>query len=187
MDKKQLVKFIYELGQLKRIRHEGYSLIGVDRLETVAEHSLRAAQIGYFLALLEAYPNPFEVVTTLVFHDIGECRVGDVHKVARRYVDSHEDMAVKDQTKRLGEAGAEIFRLWRAIDEKKTPLGIITKDADYLEMAFTSKELLEKGYEFAKDWLDNIKKVLKTKSAHDLLMQLKKTNSNEWWQGLKKI
>ncbi len=86
MNTQNLINFIFELGQLKRIHHEGWKLAGVDTPDTVAEHALRAAQIGFILAKMEGYENPYEVCTMLVFHDIGEARVGDIHKVANRYV-----------------------------------------------------------------------------------------------------
>lgn len=187
MDNDAVVRFIFEMGQLRRIRHEGFSLIGVDHLDTVAEHSLRAAQLGYFLARMEQYPEPYEVVTALVFHDIGECRVGDVHKVANRYLMVNESQAVKDQLARFKEEAEEIYRLWSAVEEKKTVMGRIAKDADYLELAFTSKEFVEKGYAFAQDWIDNIRTLVQTKSAKKLLLKMVKSDSNDWWQGLKKL
>ncbi|HEC89736.1 MAG TPA: HD domain-containing protein, partial [Thermoplasmatales archaeon] len=79
MDDKSIAQFLFELGVLRRIQREGWKLIGVKTPETVAEHSLRAAQIGYILAKLEGYPHPEIVSTMLIFHDIGECRIGDIH------------------------------------------------------------------------------------------------------------
>lgn len=70
MTSKDILNFIFELGQLKRIKHEGWRLIGVKFPESVADHCLRAAQIGYILAKMEKYENPFEVCSMVVFHDI---------------------------------------------------------------------------------------------------------------------
>ena len=42
-----IVNYIFELGQLKRIKQEGFRLNGIDKPHSVAAHSLRAAQIGY--------------------------------------------------------------------------------------------------------------------------------------------
>ena len=50
---KNQINFLFELGQLKRVKHEGWRLVGVEHPESVAEHSLRAAQIGYVIAALE--------------------------------------------------------------------------------------------------------------------------------------
>jgi hypothetical protein len=35
--------------------------------------------------------------------------------------------------------------------------------------------------------MNNIEKSLKTESAKELFNELKKSDSNEWWQGLKKM
>ena len=40
--------------QLRRIKHEGWRLIGVDNPESVADHSLRAGKIAKDADLLEA-------------------------------------------------------------------------------------------------------------------------------------
>jgi len=183
----EICKFLCEMGQLRRIRHEGWRLCGVEKPESVAEHSLRAAQIGYILAKLEGYENPEEICTALVFHDIAECRIGDLHKVARRYVGADEERAVKEQTKKLGKIGEDIFSIWRKFEHQDEKAGVIAKDADLLEMAFTAKEYVEIGYESAMDWIEKISKRLKTKSARKLLEILMKRKCLEWWQGLKKL
>jgi len=141
-----VAKFTYELGQLKRVRHEGWKLAGVVTPDTVAEHALRAAQIGFMLANLEGTADPYQVCAMLFFHDIGEARVGDIHKLANRYITVDEEGAVRDQTAPLGPMGAEIVALWQQVEERSTPAGIIAKDADLLEQAFTAKEYLEQGY-----------------------------------------
>ena len=65
--------------------------------------------------------------------------------------------------------------------------GIIAKDADLLEQALTAKELVEICYKYAQDWINNVGKRIKTKSAKKIWDELKKTDSNSWWQGLKKV
>jgi putative hydrolase of HD superfamily len=187
MENKDILNFIFELGQLRRIDHEGWKLIGINHPETVAEHSLRAAQIGFILAKLEKCENPLEVPTILIFHDLGECRIGDIHRVANRYVKAKEETAVKEQTGKLNEIGKEILDLWKQAEYRNTKAGIIAKDADMLEQAVTGKEYLEKGFNYAQDWINNISKGIKTESAKKLLEELKTSDSNLWWQGLKKL
>lgn len=184
---KKILNFIFELGQLKRIKHEGWKLAGIKDPESVAEHSLRACQIGFILAKLEKYDNPLEVCAILIFHDISECRVGDLHRVANRYVKADEEKAVEDQTKELGEIGKEILNLWKQMEHRNTKAGIIAKDADRLEQAFTAKEYIEIGYSYAQDWINNIEKSLITESAKKMLDNIKNHNTNDWWQGLKKL
>ena len=187
MDNKNVLKFIFELGQLKRIKHEGWKLIGIKDPNSVAEHTLRACQIGFILAKLEKYKNPSEVVMLLLFHNIGECRMGNFHRVANRYVKSDIESAIKEQTEKLDEIGKEILKLWEEVQKRESKSSIIATDAKMLDQAFTAKEYIEIGYKYAQNWIDNISKGLKTESAKKLLEELKNSDSNSWWQGLKKL
>jgi putative hydrolases of HD superfamily len=187
MEIQKILNFFFEMGQLKRIKHEGWRLAGITDLDSVGEHSLRAAQIGYILAKLEGYADPNEVTSILVFHDIGETRIGDLHKVASRYVEADEERAVSEQLESLGTIKEDIFSLWKQMEDRSTPAGIVAKDADYLEQAVTAKEYLEKGYTFAQDWINNVAKAVKTESAKKLVQELQNSNSNAWWQGLKNL
>ena len=116
-----------------------------------------------------------------------ESRIGDIHKVANRYVKVEEEKVAKEQTEKLGNLGGDILHMHEQIENRSTAAGIIAKDADMLDMAFTAKAYTEIGYEYAKDWMNNIEKILKTESAKELFNELKKSNSNEWWQKLKKM
>ncbi|MEK6822714.1 MAG: HD domain-containing protein [Nanoarchaeota archaeon] len=187
MDEKKTVDIFYEWGQLKRVRHEGLTLAGVEHPDSVGEHSLRAAQIGFVLAHLEGYANPAEVCAMAVFHDIGECRVGDIHKIANGYIKADEERAVREQLAPLGAAGEQIFSLWRQTECRDTPAGILAKDADWLEMALTAKEYLEQGHAIAQVWIDNVAKAVKTRSAQRLVKALQKRRSTDWWQDLVRL
>jgi putative hydrolase of HD superfamily len=187
MDEKEISKFIFEMGHLKRIKHEGWRLVGIDSPESIAGHSLRAAQIGYILADMEKLPNPEKVCTMLVFHDIGEARIGDVHKVGNRYIEADEKRAVSEQLDRLGSIKGSIFPLWNEMEEKETREGIVAKDADLLDMAFQAKEYIEQGHANAQNWIDNVGKKLMTDSAKSLWKQLQEMDCTSWWHGLKKI
>jgi putative hydrolase of HD superfamily len=190
MNIRKVVDFIFELNQLKRQRHSGFQLAGIKNPDTVAEHVLRAAQIGYILAVMEKNANPEKVASILIIHDNGEARIGDQNKVSARYFsnkDAEKD-ALFDQLKNLGE---EIEKKWQAYfteyEERTTPEGIIAKDADWLEQAFQAKEYVDTGFESAQDWINNIEKALETKSAKKLLAEMKETKFTDWWKDLKKM
>lgn len=187
MDEKIVLNFFFELAQLRRIKHEGLRLAGVENPDSVAEHSLRSAQIGYVLACLEKYGNSLEVAGLLIFHDIGECRIGDLHKVAHRYVQADEGRAVEEQLAPLGEVGQAIHALWKQTEHRNTQAGIIAKDADWLEMALTAKEYVERGYVAAEDWIKNVTAAVQTESAKKLLAHVSEVSSTDWWCGLKKL
>jgi len=187
MELMQIVRFLFEMGQLRRIKHEGWKLAGIESPESVAEHTLRAAQIAYILAKMENYPQPEKVCAMVVFHELAEARTGDVHRVARRYVVRDEEKAVKEQLGRLGNLGEDIFRFWKEFEARNTKAAQIAKDADRLEQAVTAREYIAQGFSSAVDWINNIRPRLYTESARKLLRLIEKANPTDWWQGLKKL
>ena len=122
----------------------------------------------------------------LVFHDIGEIRVGDIHKLANRYISVEEERAVKEQTEDLGDIGTEIFSLWKQVEDQETEAGRIAFDADKLEQAFMARELIDLGFNRAIDGIEAVSRSIKTKSARALIEPLRDTPAHDWWEGLKK-
>jgi putative hydrolase of HD superfamily len=187
MNHTDILNFVFELGQLRRIKHEGWRVIGIANPESVAEHTLRAAQIGFILAKLENYSHPEQVCTMVVFHDIAEARVGDIHKLAQRYITVEEARAAQEQLENLDELGDRIFDLWNQVETRNSAAGIIAKDADLLEQAVMAKEYLEKGYGAAQRWIDNVSKALQTDAAKQLLATLETVNSYDWCLKIKSM
>ena len=97
MNIKKLVNLIFEWQHLKRIKHEGWRLAGVSNPDSVAEHSLVAAQIGYILAKME-WADVGKVVSMLIWHDIHEARIQDVHKLSLRYLWKKKLLEMEDKT-----------------------------------------------------------------------------------------
>ncbi|NPA38802.1 MAG: HD domain-containing protein [Candidatus Nanohaloarchaeota archaeon] len=193
MHEREFVKFFYELGMLKRRKHDGYLLAGASPCEisSIAEHSFRAAAIAFVLARMEKCKDPYRVSVMALFHDIEETRIPDINKVANRYTKGFDkERLLKEQLdERLGEIGKEIRELRERVNYRYEDnlASLIAKDADYLEQALSAKELYEKGYESMQDWINNIGKALRTKSALKMWNVLQEVKSYEWWEGLKKI
>ncbi len=184
MDDKDVLDFFFELGMLKLTSEEGLKMMGVRGGNSVAEHNLRAAQIGYFLANMEGYEKPEEVALLLLFHEIGECRVGDIHVVARNYIKVDEEKAVIGQASKLGAPGKKILEMWRDYEYRNTRAGVIARDADWLEHAITARELQEQGYPGGEHWIDTVDKRMRTQSAKKLIAALRKANPSGWWKEL---
>lgn len=182
-----LLKFLFEVGQLKKVKRSGWWLIGVDLPESVADHSFRCAVIGYFLAKLEN-ANPYKVAIMCLFHDIHEARINDLHRVGQRYIDfgTAEKKAFNEQTESLSdELGSEIKPLLELFGNKNNVEGTLAKDADILECALQAREYQHEGFVGADDWLKNAKGTLISKSAQKLLRLIEKANPDEWWKLLK--
>ncbi|MBN2457670.1 HD domain-containing protein [Candidatus Woesearchaeota archaeon] len=181
------VDFFFELGQLKRVKRSGWWLVGIKDPESVAEHSFRAAAIGYFLAKKEG-ADADKVMRMCLFNDLHEARLNDLHKVGHRYIDfpAAEKKAFSEQVESLPAELAEGIRgILDELHADNTKDGIVARDADYLECAFQAKEYIDMGYNDAHDWINNIRKNLRTASAKKMLVDLEKTSSNNWWHGLK--
>lgn len=194
---KDIAKFFFELGTLKRTERAGWAVTGISKPEVIAAHAYRATVIGYILAELEnstaqsasQHCDKDKVMRMLMFHDIPETRIGDLHKVAASYLNSKEgeEKAAADQSKLLPPlVGSEFVTLIKEFNEKKTKEAIVARDADYLEAAVTAKEYLVNGYKHAEEFLERIRKVLVTPSAKKLLVEIEKSDGF-WWKGLKKV
>ena len=192
---KNIINYIFEIGVLRREKHNGFKLIGVEHLDSIAEHALRAAQIGYILTILENEKhgidiNPEKVASMLIFHDNGEVRIGDLHKVASRYIDSKdaEQKAFTEQAERLPEKMKDsLLEYYDEFENRNTKEGIIAKDADWLEAAFSAKEYYDLGNTLAMDWILNVEKALETDSSKEIIRKMKETRFTDWWVNLKKM
>lgn len=183
---KKLVNFFFELGLMKKFEHCGTKFAGIKHPDSLADHTARAAQIGLMLAFCEG-GNAEHVSLMCVFHDIGEIRVGDAHRIAMRYIKMQpgEQHAMMEQTEPLPpEIREKIRNLWNEFHEQKTKDSHIARDADLLETMFEAKEHVDNGYKAAQRWLENGSKVLKTKSAKALYKRMTTTHFAEWWDEL---
>ena len=188
---KEVARFLSEVGQLKYVKRSGWWQAGVKDPESVAEHVTRATILGRILAHLEK-ANPDRVTAMLALHEVGEARINDYHKMACRYLNFKEGeaRAFEDAIAKLPTPiRNEFHALFQEFNDGKTKEAILAKDADLLEMACYAKELMEAGHAGMKDWIKNVKAVLKTKSARLILEEIEKNDdfTNCWWQGLKKL
>ncbi len=186
VDHKKIANFLYEAGNLKRVKRSGWWTINIKDPETVAEHIFRTAVVGYFLAKLEKV-DAGKVALMCLFHDMHETRINDLHKVGHRYIDFREaeKKVSKEQAGSLGEFGGDLFAMHKEFQEQKTKEAIVARDADLLENLAQAREYIKIGYHDAQDWINNINKHLRTPSAKRLAKELEHTDPNEWWHGLK--
>ena len=186
---KALVDLFFELGMQKKVEHAGLKFAGVKHPDTLGEHTCRAAQIGYVLALAEG-ANAEHVATMCLIHDIGEIRIGDFHRIASRYLKSAEAecKAVFEQTEELPKIHKEHIReLWTEFSDQKTLESQLARDADLLETILQAKEYLDNGYKAASRWLSNGSKFLQSKTAKNLFDEITKTGFADWWDLLNKV
>jgi putative hydrolases of HD superfamily len=176
---KAIADFLFEVGMLKRTPRSGFQFLGTGR-ETVAEHSLRTAIIGYTLARLSDNLKTDRVVLMCLFHDLVEARTGDLNYVNKRYVKADEDLAVRDMTASLP-FGQEIRELTDEFNRRTTPEAASANDADQIEMILQLKELGDLGNRYAQDWISTAMRRLRTEGGKRLARSILNTDFSAWW------
>lgn len=179
MELKAIADFLFEVGMLKRTPRSGFQFLGTGS-ETVAEHSLRSAVIGYVLAKMDGNLAIDRVVLMCLFHDLVEARTGDLNYVNKRYVKADEEAAVRDMTAGLP-FGDEIRRLTEEFNRRETREAEAAHDADQIEMILELKELGDLGNRYSKDWIVTATKRLRTEGGKRLARSILNTDFSSWW------
>ncbi|MBN1277344.1 MAG: HD domain-containing protein [Deltaproteobacteria bacterium] len=176
---KNTVKFLFEIGMLKKTRRTGYQFLGSGG-ESVADHSFRTAVIGYVLAGQNPEADRNKVISMCLFHDFPEARTGDHNYVNKKYVFSDEGKALRDQMGGLV-FGDEVISLINEFNSAESLEARLAKDADQLDLILELKEQLDIGNSNAEDWLFFAEKRLMTDTAKQMSHEILRTGSSEWW------
>jgi len=110
-----LAAFGYELGILKRMRRSGWWHAGVRDPESVAEHTMRVAQLAGLIAA-EENADPAHAAYLAIWHDSQETRTGDLPHTIKGFVDKPDARKITAvQTAALPQLAGESVRT--AVDE----------------------------------------------------------------------
>ncbi|MEU4670182.1 HD domain-containing protein [Amycolatopsis sp. NPDC023774] len=164
-----LAAFGYELGVLKRVRRTGWWQAGVRDPESVAEHSVRAAQLAALLAAEEG-ASPERAAFLALWHDTQETRTGDLPHSAGPYLVKPDPRAITaDQTAALPSRSRAVVR--EAVGEyeaRESTEARCAKDADKLEMLLQALEYRSSGVSTVDEWIDSARADLFTETARRL-------------------
>lgn len=183
------VNFFAEAGLLKKIKRSGWWVAGIKDPESVADHSFRCAQIGYYLAHMEKV-DTYRVLAMALFNDIHEARINDLHKMGHYYIafKEAEKKVFKDQVAHLDRGiKEELTGLRKEYDAQKTKESIVARDADILECLLQAKEYFDDGHLKARKFFKVAPDHLHTKTARRLWQQIKNWDSGEWWEEVVKF
>ncbi|GAA1987963.1 HD domain-containing protein [Amycolatopsis minnesotensis] len=165
-DPAAIAAFGYELGILKRIRRAGWWQAGVRDPESVAEHSMRVAQLAGLLAAEEG-ANPERAAFLALWHDTQETRTGDLPHTVKGYLTKPDPRQIThDQTGQLPSTARDSVR--NAVDEyesNETLEARCAKDADKLEMLLQAVEYREVGVQRVQGWIDSALKGVVTETG----------------------
>jgi putative hydrolases of HD superfamily len=174
----RITHFLHEVGMLKRTPRTGYQFLGTGS-ENVAEHSFRAAVIGYILAGM-AGADRSKTVFMCLFHDLHESRVGDMNYVNRIYNQSNDRRALADALAGTG-LEDEILELFDDLEDVQSKEASLAQDADQLDLILNLKEQQDLGNKYAVKWLEYAIKRLRTSEGKALGRQILETDHTDWW------
>jgi putative hydrolase of HD superfamily len=161
-----IAAFTFEMGVLKRLRRSGWWQVGVRDPESVAEHSLRVAQLAALLAAEEG-ADPARAAYLALWHDSQETRITDLPHTARPYVTKPDNVAVtRDQVAPLPDtAAATVVDAVTEFEAQLTPEARCARDADKLECLVQAVEYRHGGQAGVQEWIDSSYAALRTDVA----------------------
>jgi putative hydrolases of HD superfamily len=162
--------FAFELGVLKRVRRAGWWHAGVRDPESVAEHSLRVAQLAALIAAQEG-ADPARAAFMAIWHDSQESRIGDIPHSARPYLTERpsNEAITADQVAGLPDAAGKVVR--EAVSEYEAQASAearCAKDADKLECLIQAVEYRAFGYRTVQGWIESSRAALVTDTAREV-------------------
>jgi len=174
----RIVDFFHEAGMLRFTPRTGYQFLGSGK-ENVAEHSFRAAVIGWTLARMTDADAPRTALLCL-FHDLPEARTGDFNYVNRIYNTTRPRKALEDALFGTGLA-EDVLAFWDELQNNAGPEAKLAHDADCLDLMLNLKRELDLGNTSAAAWLDHARQRLHTPAGQELGRIIAETDHNAWW------
>uniref|UniRef100_I2Q476 5'-deoxynucleotidase n=1 Tax=Desulfovibrio sp. U5L TaxID=596152 RepID=I2Q476_9BACT len=174
----RLADFVFEAGMLRKTPRTGYQFLG-SGAENVAEHSFRAALIGFVLAT-EAGADPNRTMALCLFHDLPEARTGDFNYVNKLYNTADPRRALADALAGTG-LSATVLPLHDELEAAATPEAALAQDADQIDLIANLKEELDRGNRYAAAWIDAAMARLRTDAGRRLAGAVAATDHTEWW------
>lgn len=176
---KNIADLLFEVGMLCKTPRSGYQFLGSGK-ESVAEHILRTAFVGYTLCKLNPALDEFRVLKMCILHDLPEARTGDMNYVNKKYVAVDEEKAVRELTEGLF-FGEDMKASIDEFNAKETPEARAVRDADQLALILQLKEYGDLGNKYSAEWISFALQRLSTDEGKALADQILQTDSSNWW------
>ena len=176
---KNIADLLFEVGMLCKTPRSGYQFLGSGK-ESVAEHILRTAFVGYTLCKLNPALDEFRVLKMCILHDLPEARTGDMNYVNKKYVAVDEEKAVRELTEGLF-FGEDMKASIDEFNAKETPEARAVRDADQLALILQLKEYGDLGNKYYAEWISFALQRLSTDEGKALADQILQTDSSNWW------
>jgi putative hydrolases of HD superfamily len=152
MNTEKFIEFAKQVGKLKEEKRIGwYEKVGIDKLkvESVADHSFRAALLAVVLAD-DAGLDGGKVAKIMLLHDLEESITGDINRIEKekedpKVVHKRELDAFKKVISTLPEnLQKKYLELWKDYQAGETPEAKLCRSIDRIDQAIQAREYFEK-------------------------------------------
>jgi putative hydrolase of HD superfamily len=174
-----VANFLFEVGMLRRTPRSGLQFLG-SGADSVAEHLLRAALVGFALGSLVPGVDRSRLVLLCLLHDLPEARTGDLNYENKKYVSVDEERAIRDLARTVP-FGGDLQALLQEFNAAQTLEAQLAHDGDQLELVLLLKEELDRGNPQAEDWIPFALKRLRHPVSQRLARTILATHSSDWW------
>ena len=175
----KLTNFLFEAGMLRKTPRSGYQFLGSGG-ESVAEHSFRAALVGYVLAKMAGADAEHTAMLCLL-HDFHEARTGDFNYVNSIYNTSRSRPAMEDAVTGTGLEDI-LLLLWDEAEAKTSPEAALAHDADQIDLILNLVEQRQLGNAYAGEWLKAARQRLRTHEGRALAEAVERGEHTAWWR-----
>jgi putative hydrolase of HD superfamily len=179
----ETVRLAHEWGALKQLPRTGWTRAGIDRPESVADHTARTAMLAWVLAGLEGADQE-RAATLALFHDSQESRTGDLDHVGRNYLQAaSNEQITADQAEALPQPlAAALRRLVGEYEGRASQEAECARDADKLDMLLQALEYREAGWGSMDPFISTALAGLRTRSGRRLGEAAQRVSPAAWWQ-----
>ena len=138
MEQGRILEVFTELSYLTRIKRTGWILAGVPDPETIADHCYETAIFAYILSKhIDEKVDMGKVLTMALFHEVGEVRIGDFPRRAKKYVKKFKKDAEKSAIHDIiGDVALDIEPILHEFEECLTVEAKLVEAAEELQIIF---------------------------------------------------
>ncbi|XP_049811478.1 5'-deoxynucleotidase HDDC2 [Schistocerca nitens] len=180
-DANKIIEFLELVGRLKHIQRTGWILRHVNNPESIAGHMYRMGILSFLIDEKDGLDKDKCIKMSLV-HDLGECIVGDLTPhcgIPAAEKHRRETLAMRELASLAGNAGTEMFNLYKEYEEQKTPEAKFVKELDRFDMVLQAFEYekSEKRPHGLQDFFDSTEDKFSHPKVLTLVDELKKQRS----------
>ncbi|KPV62338.1 MAG: hypothetical protein AOA66_1370 [Candidatus Bathyarchaeota archaeon BA2] len=143
---RDLVKFFETTGRLKRTPRSGWVEVGIQKPESVADHTFRTSVLCMICSDLEDL-DELKLLRMALVHDLPEAILGDLTPSRKTIGSKEEENVAMNQILSLlpKEQREKCMTDWNEYQEGKTREAKAVRQLEKLEMALQAKEYEEAG------------------------------------------